>query len=289
MNLKYLFISILSLVTLNSALAQTITVMAKDQQYGDDGTNCLAVTYEGKENVEMLCQPVEGFTFDNKFNYTLEIKKSKLKRKEAKAYGSKTKIELVKVLNKEWNIKEDGMFVKIATSKGDIYGQLYFEKAPLTVANFVGLAEGTLKNSTKELGDPYYDGLIFHRVIPNFMIQGGDPSGTGSGGPGYKFRNEVNKNLKHDKPGVFSMANAGPNTNGSQFFITHKATPWLDGGYNVFGHVIKGQEVVSTIGSVPRNRADRPNEPIYLKKVTIIRNGDAAKNFNASKTFNELK
>ena len=167
----------------------------------------------------------------------------------------------------------DGLYAQMETSKGTIILLLEFEKAPLTVANFVGLAEGT-KNYSKDggppkpQGKPFYDGLTFHRVIPNFMIQGGDPQGNGRGGPGYKFRQEIVPSLKHDRAGTLSMANAGPDTNGSQFYITHKDTPWLDGGYNVFGHVVQGQDVVDKIvvGDT-------------IKSVKIIRVGDKAKAF----------
>lgn len=171
---------------------------------------------------------------------------------------------------------EKGMYAEMTTSKGVILLHLEFEKTPLTVANFVGLAEGKLENSARK-GKPYYDSLKFHRVIKDFMIQGGDPEGTGRGGPGYKFKDEIVEGLKHDKPGILSMANAGPKTNGSQFFITHKATPWLDGKHTVFGHVISGQEVVDAIVQ---------ND--YIVKVKIIRKGKAAKKFNAVKTFTEL-
>ena len=160
------------------------------------------------------------------------------------------------------------------TSKGEIILELEFEKTPMTVANFIGLAEGTIKNSAKDLGTPYYDGLQFHRVIPDFMIQGGDPDGNGRGGPGYKFPDEFDSSLLHSKPGIISMANAGPGTNGSQFFITHKATPWLDGKHTVFGEVIKGQNIVDNI-----------EQNDIIEKLSIIKKGKEAKMFNAPKVF----
>lgn len=170
--------------------------------------------------------------------------------------------------------KTDGLFAELQTSKGKIILQLEFEKAPITVANFVSLAEGKNKSVKKELQDkPFYDGLIFHRVIADFMIQGGDPLGTGSGDPGYKFIDEVS-DLIHDKAGILSMANSGEATNGSQFFITHKETPWLDGKHTVFGHVVEGQNIVDAIAQNDK-----------IEKVTIIRIGKAAKKFKADKVF----
>jgi len=167
---------------------------------------------------------------------------------------------------------EDGLYALIDTSRGEILLSLEFEKTPLTVINFTGLAEGKIKaNKTGK----YYDGLIFHRVIDNFMIQGGDPTGTGSGGPGYNFPDEIDNSLKFDGPGILAMANAGPGTNGSQFFITHVETPWLQGKHTIFGHVVEGQDVVNAI---------KQNDKI--KTVEIIRVGSAAQAFqNDQKAF----
>lgn len=175
---------------------------------------------------------------------------------------------------------EDGLYARMVTSKGNIVLVLEFEKTPLTVANFVGLAEGTkeFSDSKGRTSGRYYDGLTFHRVIADFMIQGGCPLGTGTGGPGYNFPDEFDPSLKHDRPGVLSMANAGPDTNGSQFFITHVPTPWLDGKHSVFGHVVTGQEVVDAI-----------EEGDSLVRIDIIRVGDKAKSFATDqKAFDAL-
>jgi len=169
-----------------------------------------------------------------------------------------------------------GLYAHFNTTKGKITVKLEFEKAPMTVANFVGLIKGEVKNTAKELGTPYYDGLSFHRVIPNFMIQGGDPQGNGSGGPGYKFADEIDPTLVHNRAGTLSMANAGPATNGSQFFITHGATDWLDGKHTVFGYVTEGQDVVNAIA-----QGDK------METVTVEAIGDAAAAFDATAVLAE--
>ena len=156
------------------------------------------------------------------------------------------------------------MYATIKTSLGDIKIQLFADKAPKTVANFVGLAEGT------KTGKPLYAGTIFHRVIKDFMIQGGDPLGTGTGGPGYQFEDEIDPSLIFDAPGILAMANSGPNTNGSQFFITDAATPWLDGRHSVFGKVTSGIDVVKTIARTPRGPNDKPVTPVAMKKVSVL-------------------
>ncbi|MCL5745839.1 MAG: peptidylprolyl isomerase [Acidobacteria bacterium] len=157
------------------------------------------------------------------------------------------------------------IFALFETTEGSFKAKLFADKAPRTVDNFVALAEGT------KTGKPFYDGTVFHRVIPDFMIQGGDPEGTGRGGPGYQFADEFHPSLKHSKPGILSMANAGPSTNGSQFFITVAATPWLDNRHSVFGEIVEGYEVVRQISEVPRNAQDRPLKPVQLRSVKIER------------------
>ncbi|NNT72676.1 peptidylprolyl isomerase [Flavobacterium sp. IMCC34852] len=170
----------------------------------------------------------------------------------------------------------EGIFAEIDTDKGKILLQLEYKKTPVTVANFVALAEGTNASVTDAnlKGKPFFNGLKFHRVIADFMIQGGDPAGNGSGGPGYAFKDEFAPDLKHNRPGVLSMANSGPKTNGSQFFITHKETPWLDNKHTVFGFVIKGQDVVNAI-----------KQDDVIKSITITRKGAEAKKFDAPKVF----
>jgi FKBP-type peptidyl-prolyl cis-trans isomerase len=168
----------------------------------------------------------------------------------------------------------NGLYAKFNTSKGGILVNLEFEKTPGTVGNFVALAEGNLENNSKPQGTPYYNGLKFHRVIADFMVQGGCPLGTGTGSPGYSFDDEFHPELKHNVPGILSMANSGPASNGSQFFITHVATPWLDNKHTVFGKVAEGQDVVDAIAQ---------ND--ILESIEIVRVGEAAENFNAIEAF----
>ncbi|OXA87264.1 peptidylprolyl isomerase [Flavobacterium hercynium] len=173
---------------------------------------------------------------------------------------------------------ENGIYAKFNTSKGSILVKLAHDLAPGTVGNFVALAEGNMENKVKPQGQKFYDGLSFHRVIPDFMIQGGCPKGTGTGDPGYKFDDEFHPSLKHDRPGVLAMANSGPASNGSQFYITHVPTSWLDGKHTVFGHVIEGQDIVDAVA-----------QGDTLQTLEIIRVGEEAEKWNAIEAFIALK
>lgn len=196
-------------------------------------------------------------------------------QKTKKVVAAKKPVATVQKLNPTAN---EGIFVEFETTKGKIVVVLEYKKTPITVANFVSLIEGTnpFVTDEKQKGKPFYNGLKFHRVIKDFMIQGGDPAGNGSGGCGYSFKDEFVADLKHDKGGILSMANSGPATNSSQFFITHKDTPWLDGKHTVFGHVVKGMDVVNAI----------VQDDVMLK-VTVSRVGAEAKKFNAPKVFSD--
>lgn len=193
-----------------------------------------------------------------------------------KPVAKSTKVTTKVIAKKPTSAPADqGIFAEIETSKGKILLQLEYQKTPITVANFISLSEGTNTAVTDEKlkGKPFYNGLKFHRVIADFMIQGGDPQGTGNGGPGYAFKDEFT-DAAFDKAGILAMANSGPKTNGSQFFITHKATPWLTGKHTIFGHVITGQDVVNKIA-----------QDDVIKTITIVRKGADAKKFDAAKTF----
>lgn len=170
--------------------------------------------------------------------------------------------------------KDANVTATFRTSAGTFVCKLFADDCPMTVGNFVGLATGEIpwtEPGGGEVKRPLYDGTVFHRVIREFMIQGGDPLGNGTGGPGYRFEDEIVPHLRHDKPGMLSMANAGPGTNGSQFFVTEVATPWLDGKHTVFGEVIEGFDVVKAIAQAPTVTQDRPNPPIALESVTVSR------------------
>ena len=230
------------------------------------------------------------------FNLSLAQKSTKKKGKQAKSSeqqevktqdnsnGSKPNSETITMNNSNtlpefYNSQPDGMYAEMTTSKGTIILNLHYKSTPMTVCNFAGLAEGKIQNNAKPLGTPYYDGLKFHRVIASFMIQGGDPQGNGSGGPGYNFEDEIVDSLKHTGPGILSMANAGPGTNGSQFFITHVKTDWLDGRHTVFGKVVQGQNIVDAI--------QQGDSIISLK---IYRKGAEAEAFNTDDpTFKKLQ
>ncbi|CAN5334864.1 peptidylprolyl isomerase [soil metagenome] len=183
----------------------------------------------------------------------------------------------------------DGMYAEFNTNKGTFVAELLYQETPITVANFVSLAEGkshSVIDSTYR-GKKFFDGLIFHRVIKDFMIQSGDPLGTGQGNPGYRFPDEIIDSLNHDAKGLLSMANAGPGTNGSQFFVTLAPTPWLDGRHTIFGRVIQGQEVVDSIGQVETGERDRPLQEVKIESLKIIRKGKAANDFDAAKIFED--
>jgi FKBP-type peptidyl-prolyl cis-trans isomerase len=173
---------------------------------------------------------------------------------------------------------QEGLYAQIKTNKGEIMLILHHDKSPGTVANFINLSEGKIKNSHKPMNVPYYDGLKFHRVIPDFMIQTGCPNGTGTGDPGYKFDDEFHPELRHNKPGILSMANSGVSTNGSQFFITHVATNWLDDKHTVFGEVVEGLDIVNEI---------QQDDVIY--SIIILRVGDEAEKWNSTEVFNNFK
>ena len=202
------------------------------------------------------------------------IKKTPAKKEKASTVAEKNNSKASNV-EKTKSKKGTPMYAIFETNKGNFKVKLFTDKTPKTVENFVGLAEGTKEftdpKTSKKTTRPFYDGLIFHRVIPNFMVQGGCPLGTGTGDPGYRFGDEFVPELKHDKPGKLSMANAGPNTNGSQFFITVAATPWLDNRHTIFGEVVEGYDIVEAISKVRTGPMDKPVENIVLKHVQIIR------------------
>lgn len=184
-------------------------------------------------------------------------------------------------INENKVVLTDGLYAKMSTTKGDILIKLYYDATPMTVGSFVSLAEGTNELTTVKKGEPYFNGLTFHRVIADFMIQGGDPQGNGSGGPGYQFPDEFVDTLKHTSSGILSMANAGPGTNGSQFFITDTATRFLDNKHAIFGKVVNGMSVVRAIARVEKSQGDKPKTAVVIDSVRIIRIGSDARKFDA--------
>lgn len=259
--------------------ALTPLKMTKSIEKGDTLT-AVTLFRINEDKTETPYAPTEDFFIEvEKYRQELaEYQKQLIAEQEANlsAAAKVAKANAEKFLTEE---NKEGVFALIKTNRGSILLELEYKKTPLTVSNFVGLAEGTIENNQKALGEPYYNGLKFHRVIPNFMIQGGCPLGTGTGDPGYSFRDELDPTLKHDRAGILSMANSGPTTNGSQFFITHEPTAWLDGKHTVFGHVIEGQEVVDAI-----------TQEDQIDEILIIRMGADAQKFRPNtKTFNSLK
>jgi len=202
----------------------------------------------------------------------------KKKAGDSTAGSSSKKSKKAATMYQHYDSLPEGLYAEIKTSKGLIVCDMAFKLAPITVASFVGLAEGTIKNTSKPLGTPYFDSLKFHRVVPNFVIQGGDPLGNGMGGPGYSFQDEFHESLRHDGPGILSMANSGRATNGSQFFITHKETPHLNNRHSVFGKVVVGMDVVNKI-----------QQGDLIEVVKIVRMGTEAKKFDVSTYLSYFK
>ncbi len=184
-----------------------------------------------------------------------------------------------------YDYKADGLYAEIDTSMGKMIFTLHYDKAPITVGNFVGLAEGTREMPNGEGKEPFYDGLIFHRIIKGFVIQGGCPQGTGTGGPGYRFIDEFDRTLIHDSAGILSMANAGPNTNGSQFFITLAQTRHLNGRHSIFGKIVHGEDVMKDIENVETDSQNRPKENVVIESIKVVRVGEKAKYFDAENAF----
>ena len=292
--LTILMIGLFTNVTLGQTLAPQVESIEIKPIPGDDINKTVSLHISNTApDTSIIIEGSYDLKAWNKLGQTV-VKESPVQWEKNQAIDLSSYFFRVKINHSTETLK-DGIYAEIITNHGSIIAILEYKKVPLIVANFIGLAEGMKfynKDNTKEpayqKGNPYYDGLLFHRVIKDFMIQGGCPNGNGTGNPSYFLPDQFHPDLKHDEPGILSMANSGEHTNGSQFFITHKATPWLDfndsraGNHSVFGKVIKGLDIIDKIANVSTDANNKPTEPVYIKNIKIIRQGDEAKTFEST-------